>query len=551
MNIDPLQILQVTLYSKITNAFFESGSLNSINITFLSIAYCIYKILNNQYIRELIDDFLYNSTYNTECLITIPYHKRNLTQHSFGVQKENIHITYSNRFHALNYYLQKHAPENISQMVEILKREYKNAYYDSEVIDFVLLPVQNQKIEICKKRGILFEIIVEQEQSEDDGDDKKKKKKPNLNAKNYIYRISKQGRDNYHILKQFLDECVTEFENETINKTQQQIFEFIKTENDEEDNIKLSYRASDFHSNKHLDKNIFFEDKQNFINYIDKFKNTNSNAKEQNPSVHEFEYEDTGVTFKAGILLHGEPGCGKSCTIRGILNRTKRHGVLVRWSLIKTCSDFVGIFRSAINNKKYNLRELCFIFEDFDANKDEVLKKRTDIINKLNIDISTDDSDDGEDIEPPTSIEDIMKKTNDQQLKTVQNMLQTMTKNNTDELTLECVLNTIDGIVELHNAMYIFTTNMDIRKLDGAFIRPGRIDYILELKRATVNTIREMVSYRYRNDVDMKKYDSYFKKMKDGKITPAEVQNVYFKYEHTKIRDCLQELVSLTNSAKN
>jgi len=547
MNIDPLQILQVSLYSKLTGELLNSESMNFFNIVLFGFGYAAYKLLGTDYVKDWINNLLFNISSKTECFITIPYHKRNLTQQSFGVAKENVHVSYSNRFHGLNYYLEKHAPENISQMVEILKKEYKNVYYDSEVIDYVLLPVQNQKIEICKEQGIFFEIIVEQEEI-DDGGDEKKKKKPNINAKNYVYKISKEGKENYHILKKFLDDCVTEFENETINKTQQQIFEFMKTEKDEDDKMRLSYRETDFHSNKHLDKNIFFENKQEFINYIDKFKNTSSN--EQAQSVYEREYEDAGVTFKAGILLHGEPGCGKSCTIRGILNRTNRHGVLVRWSHIKTCSEFVGIFRSAINNNKYKLKELCFIFEDFDANKDQVLKKRTDIPCSTTTNINSDEESESSDDENPKTIEDIMKKTNDNQLKTVQSMLQSITKQNSDELTLECVLNTIDGIVELHDAMYIFTTNMDIQKLDRAFIRPGRIDYILELKRATVNIIREMVSYRYRNEVDIKKYEGYFKKMKDSVITPAEVQNVYFKYEPARIRECLQALVTLTNAPK-
>ena len=262
-------------------------------------------------------------------------------------------------------------------------------------------------------------------------------------------------------------------------------------------------------------------------------------------SVHELEYEDAGITFKAGILLFGEPGCGKSCTIRGILNRTGRHGVLVRWSNIKTCSDFVGIFRSAINNKKYNLRELCFIFEDFDANKDEVLKKRSDTVTLGQIEV-TKELQDYEN--PPNAIEEIVKKSNDNQLKTVQDMLQTITKSNTDELTLECVLNTIDGIVELHDAMYIFTTNMDIEKLDKAFIRPGRIDYMLELKRASRVIIREMVEYKYRHaNIDMSKYGEYFKCIRDHKITPAEVQKTYLKYGPENIEECLKELVDLTN----
>jgi len=140
---------------------------------------------------------------------------------------------------------------------------------------------------------------------------------------------------------------------------------------------------------------------------VDKFKNIASSIQD---SKHEREYEDAGVTFKAGILLHGEPGCGKSCTIRGILNRTRRHGILVRWSLIKTCSEFVAIFRSAINDKKYNLKELCFIFEDFDANKDEVLKRRTDTTDNSNIYNAALDSDSESVENAPKSIEDIMKK---------------------------------------------------------------------------------------------------------------------------------------------
>lgn len=537
MHFDPFQIIQVTLYSKIINEFTNSSNMQTSHIIFMALIYFLYKVLNTNESKAWLDEIINYSRNKSECYITIPYHKRNLIQQSFGVAKENVQICYSNRFHALNYYLEKHSPENISQMVEILKREFKNAYYDSEILDYVLLPVQNQKIEISKELGIFFEIIVEQELS-DEGSDDKKQKKTNINAKNYIYRISKQGKENYFILKKFLDNCVLEFENETINKTQQQIFEFIKSEKDEDDKTRLSYRTTDFASNKHLNKNIFFENKQIFIDYIDKFKNQCAEK-----TKHELEYEDAGITFKAGILLFGEPGCGKSCTIRGILNRTGRHGVLVRWSNIKTCSDFVGIFRSAINNKKYNLRELCFIFEDFDANKDEVLKKRSDAVGQGKVSKELQDYEN-----PPTSIEEIVKKSNDSQLKTVQDMLQTISKSNSDDLTLECVLNTIDGIVELHDAMYIFTTNMDIDKLDKAFIRPGRIDYMLELKRATVCVIREMVSYKYRHaNKDISKYEEYFEKMQDHKISPAEVQKTYLKYGDENIEECLRELVALTN----
>uniref|UniRef100_A0A6C0JIF9 AAA+ ATPase domain-containing protein n=1 Tax=viral metagenome TaxID=1070528 RepID=A0A6C0JIF9_9ZZZZ len=540
MNIDPLQILQVSIYSKIINGVTTDPR----QIILLALAFFIYKMIDIEYCKKKILERIH-FTSQSECSITIPFHRRTLITNNYGTPKENIHISYSARFHALNYYLSKHAPENIYQMVEIMKREYKNSYHDSEVIDYILLPVQNQKIEICKEQNIQFEIIVEQDNRDEEDGKKEKKKQQNVNAKNYVYRISKKGKENYHILKEFLEKCVKEFEDETINRKQQQTFEFMKSEKDEDDKTRLSFREYPFKSNKHLDKNIFFENKQDFIQYIDKFRH-----RELEKNISETEYEDSGITFKAGILLHGKPGCGKSATIRGILNRTGRHGVLVRWSLLKTCADFTGIFRSAINNTKYDLKDLCFIFEDFDANKDEVLKKRTDVITDLDFVELSEDNTNQIDHSDPT-IENILKITNDQQIKNMHNVLQSMTKNRGDELTLECVLNTIDGIIELHNAMYIFTTNMDISKIDSAFIRPGRIDYILELKLATVTVIREMIYYKYRSaNIDFKKYENLFLKMKDEKISPAEVQKIYMRYGKGQIKECLQELVKATNGKK-
>ena len=33
-------------------------------------------------------------------------------------------------------------------------------------------------------------------------------------------------------------------------------------------------------------------------------------------------YKNAGMTFKAGLLFHGYPGCGKTSTIKGILKST-------------------------------------------------------------------------------------------------------------------------------------------------------------------------------------------------------------------------------------
>ena len=103
----------------------------------------------------------------------------------------------------------------------------------------------------------------------------------------------------------------------------------------------------------------------------------------------------------------------------------------------------------------------------------------------------------------------------------------------------------MDGIIELHGAMIIFTTN-HLEKIDPAFTRPGRIDKIVHLGHASVKMIREMVEYKYR--ADLTAYDHYFEKMADYVISPAAVQNTYMNYPSEKIEECLQALVNLCSN---
>jgi SpoVK/Ycf46/Vps4 family AAA+-type ATPase len=122
-------------------------------------------------------------------------------------------------------------------------------------------------------------------------------------------------------------------------------------------------------------------------------------------------------------------------------------------------------------------------------------------------------------------------------------ILMTANQKKDDGLTLDCVLNAIDGIIELHDAMLIFTTN-HLEKIDPAFMRPGRIDYILELKHATVATIREMIEYKFRNVLDdFTQYQKYFDNMRDFVLSPADVQITCLKYKNCEIEECLKELV--------
>ena len=53
-------------------------------------------------------------------------------------------------------------------------------------------------------------------------------------------------------------------------------------------------------------KNVFFTEKEEMIKKIQFFLNNES------------WYEEHGIPYMFGLLLHGEPGCGKTSTIKAI-----------------------------------------------------------------------------------------------------------------------------------------------------------------------------------------------------------------------------------------
>lgn len=536
MSVDPIHIIQVTMYSKIINELMNFTTKQNFNISYILFVFTLYKIVTSDFCKEYIEKYSNKLRgKNDESVIIIPQHKRIFSTHSGGQSRETVQQLYSDRFRALNYYLSQYLPKDIDKMIEISRRENKSIW-DSETVDYILLPVKNEKILIDKVNNIYFEISITQESKDSD----EKKSKDVSSYKNYTYKLSKKGKGQFHVLNKFLDDCITEYKNKILNKKEQSIFEYIKySKDDDDDRCDFTFRKYPFRSNKHLDKNIFFEGKQDFIQYVDRFI-MKSDPLEKNPS--EEQYEDAGITFKAGIMMIGPPGCGKSSTIRGILNRTKRHGILVRWSALNSCTEFSSLLRcTKINGVNYDPSELCFIFEDFDANEDDVLKCRSEkkAAKELLLQNSF-VSNDCESISDEDNVKQELYKTK----KVLENVV--MLQKKEDALTLECVLNTIDGIMELHNIMLIFTTN-HLEKIDPAFTRPGRIDYILKLERASVSTIREMIEYKYRREnIDMTQYDQYFEKMNGGLISPADVQITCLKYGAGEIEQCLEELVKKT-----
>lgn len=96
--------------------------------------------------------------------------------------------------------------------------------YLHEAGEFVLLPKEKQKILIDEKKGIYFEILLDF--INEDKDDKKEKNSSGLSeSRKYVYKIWKKGKDNIHVLNDFLDNIENEYEKET-NLYTQTIFEY-------------------------------------------------------------------------------------------------------------------------------------------------------------------------------------------------------------------------------------------------------------------------------------------------------------------------------------
>ena len=502
--MDVFNIIQVSFLSKIMNNDDKNDPFFNYSLIVIALTYYIYKALPYtiiEYFETCVNDiFLHDNTSH----ILIPYH--NKTFSAYG-GKNIVKTFYSNRFHALNYHIKKQHVEKLHSLTEIVN--FQEMSYLHEAGEFVLLPKEKQKILIDEKKGIYFEILLDF--INEDKDDKKEKNSSGLSeSRKYIYKIWKKGKYNIHVLNDFLDNIEKEYEKET-NLYTQTIFEYKKSIKDEDDKQTCLFSETPFKTNKSF-HNVFFDNKHEFIEFIDKF----------NEKTMDIKYEKYGIPFKGVIMLHGPPGCGKTSLIKSTIKYTNRHCVIVPWAKIKTCSDFVNFFRPLkINNKTYHQKDLIIVFEDFDANNNDILKIRenlkTNALKKKELE-SKDFS--GNDLKK--KLEDYVN----------------ITVHNDDELTLEYILNILDGIVELHNIIIFFTTN-DIQSIDPALTRIGRVDKIIEMNYASVDVIIEMLKQYYNvNDGDISKYKKKMNKLANKKscayilqqITESSNMNEFFKH---------------------
>jgi hypothetical protein len=332
-------------------------------------------------------------------------------------------------------------------------------------------------------------------------------------------------------LKDFSKKCINDYDKylQYHQDTNIYVFDYLKCENDKFEGSIMQYNKNIFKSNMRFD-NIFYESKNDFLRVLNYFIDTKN----------EKLYKKRGICKKLCILMHGKPGVGKSATIKSIVNHfadigLKKHIVQVQLNRVKTCSELHDIFfKSNIEDYVIDPVDKIIILEDIDCMSD-IVKKRDGNEKKQT-------NDETKKITLNNVKQMILSVNNDIDNEMISSLgntsNDTCNKNKNDKITLSYILNLLDGINEISNRVVILTTNHP-EKLDPALIRPGRIDYVLELKYSRVVDIKHILENYFETNVDLKDFEN----IKDFTYSPAFIKQLCNKYSMLEGNDAVSNII--------
>ena len=307
---------------------------------------------------------------------------------------------------------------------------------------------------------------------------------------------------------------------------------------------EIKWQISHFNSSMILDS-LFFEDKEQVIAILDRF------IKERKL------YEKLGKPWQLGILLEGEPGCGKTSFIKAIANYFNRSIKDLQFNRMKTIDDLEGCINCVeYKNKNMEVDHVIMVAEDFDCMSD-IVKSRT-LNNKKK---------EEELLKNEKQYKDTQELINSMKSDEAKALMHAINQNNKDciniiagpatqnnrEITLSSLLNILDGIYSYNGRIIIFSTNHP-EVIDEACLRSGRIDIRIKFKRASVNILYQMISYWYKCYDEFyntnlfqefnKLWENYKSKFIDEKIKQCDVSNILQKYGNN-VQNTLEKLLSI------
>lgn len=310
----------------------------------------------------------------------------------------------------------------------------------------------------------------------------------------------------------------------------------------------IRWQVNEFQSTTTLDC-LFFEGKDKVIEILSNFIN------------ERHLYEKLGKPWQLGILLEGEPGCGKTSFIKAIANYFNRSIKDLQFNRMNTIDDLEGCINCIeYDNKNMQMNNVIMVAEDFDCmtniarsrsldakDKEEAIKrldkKRVETQEQINS-MKSDEA---------KAIMFAISKEQEESEKFV--MIGPPSKKGDREITLSSLLNILDGIYSYNGRIIIFSTNHP-EVIDEACLRSGRIDLRINFKRATVDILYQMMSHWYKCYDEFygknltilfeKYWIEYSDKFIDYRLKPCDITNLMQKYGKNT-EEVFNKLIALQN----
>jgi len=315
-------------------------------------------------------------------------------------------------------------------------------------------------------------------------------------------------------LQTFVDKCNHDYERRMANKLGTSLYYFdmmtpLKGKNKGTQNplptTHIIYTKHKFYTTRTFD-NVFFEQRQRVKNHVNFFLNRRD------------WYENKGIPYTLGFLFHGEPGTGKTSSVKAIANTARRHIINIQLSEIKSKAQLRHLFfneeihvHNGTTIERYTIpvHERLYVIEDIDAMGDSLLRREWK--------------------KPTSSVQETPKRTGDAWLDTVDDDVK-------EPIDLSFLLNLLDGTLESSGRILAISSNFPER-IDRALIRPGRIDMIIHFKKCNTEILNEMLLSFYDKEVKGLICEDY-------KWSPAEVNQILFR-NFEKPEDAVRELNEL------
>lgn len=282
-------------------------------------------------------------------------------------------------------------------------------------------------------------------------------------------------------------------------------------------------------------------------------------------------YQEKGIPYTLGILLYGEPGCGKTSLIKALSKDCQRHIFNIKLSESTTLSQINNLFfNEKVHvttdgiNSSYNIPidKRIIVLEDIDCLSDIVLERKMSNQKMTSFEEVKQAFETGNTAPqykfltsqvshlPPTpnafnydmiSGSSIVDNWSSNIKTDTQQKQQLPPTQHAQKLTLSYLLNVLDGVLETPGRIIIMTSNYP-EKLDKALVRPGRIDLKVHFEKCSREDIQEMIGKITGKGVELSELTC----IEDYLWTPAEVTQKIFEH----INDDMETIISSLNKKK-